>query len=542
MYITHIRGVVRIHIKNRQMLWIGDANKTGYKDGPFANALFNSANGLVMIHEHVLLVCDTCNHAIRIVDLKQGTVETLVGGVNDSQDGAFQSASFSFPLKMCHVPSIACCFVAENTNRIRVLHLANRYVDCLLTYLHHQSCHIANLGHDYSCFPFCSHCQAKRTRNCRNVCCRCWHPLPCQTCFTSKLLTQKKMSNNNTEQPPLKKQRISATISPDTFYSTTTVATPSPPKIKATAFPTNEEVTEKRKQVQPCFIFRKLDEAMQFRSNNLAFKLFSFQWDKGMFAIAKQWFSNFEECMLQQPNYQERYFIKCVSYDSFWRWYQFRMPAPCRHFYEIVPHKHACHLYMDIEVCKKDNDNMVMNEDWNFAPSCVQSIVELINVELQAVFQVQARLEDVVDLDSSTSAKFSKHLIFHLYRMVVDENDEDGYAERVPCVFADNIQMGQFLKQWIEKLKSSTDLADEHRAMLFVKKHATDEEATSCIIDQAVYSKNRAFRIYLSSKLGSPERIFVKSSNSQFFHDTEEELFMESLICNIPEGTEYEEK
>ncbi|KAJ8317299.1 hypothetical protein KUTeg_005203, partial [Tegillarca granosa] len=51
----------------------------GFNDGSFMEAKFNSPQGVVMLDEHIIYVADTENHAIRKVDLINGTVSTVVG-------------------------------------------------------------------------------------------------------------------------------------------------------------------------------------------------------------------------------------------------------------------------------------------------------------------------------------------------------------------------------------------------------------------------------------------------------------------------------
>lgn len=53
--------------------------KVGFKDGNLENAEFNNPQGLVFQNKDVLFVADTENHAIRKVDLKKKTVETVAG-------------------------------------------------------------------------------------------------------------------------------------------------------------------------------------------------------------------------------------------------------------------------------------------------------------------------------------------------------------------------------------------------------------------------------------------------------------------------------
>lgn len=53
--------------------------KIGFKDGNLDNAEFNNPQGLVFQNKDVLFVADTENHAIRKIDLKKKTVETVAG-------------------------------------------------------------------------------------------------------------------------------------------------------------------------------------------------------------------------------------------------------------------------------------------------------------------------------------------------------------------------------------------------------------------------------------------------------------------------------
>lgn len=42
----------------------------GFKDGSFTEALFHSPQGICFQNSHILYVCDTENHAIRMVIIK----------------------------------------------------------------------------------------------------------------------------------------------------------------------------------------------------------------------------------------------------------------------------------------------------------------------------------------------------------------------------------------------------------------------------------------------------------------------------------------
>nr|CAI5868480.1 unnamed protein product [Callosobruchus analis] len=53
--------------------------KLGFKDGSLTEAEFNNPQGLAFQNKDVLFVADTENHAIRKIDLKENTVETVAG-------------------------------------------------------------------------------------------------------------------------------------------------------------------------------------------------------------------------------------------------------------------------------------------------------------------------------------------------------------------------------------------------------------------------------------------------------------------------------
>ncbi|XP_004929227.1 NHL repeat-containing protein 2 isoform X2 [Bombyx mori] len=61
--------------------------KPGFKDGKFAEAQFNTPQGLCWLSSTVLAVCDTNNHALRAIHLDDGTVELLAGTGQQSAHG-----------------------------------------------------------------------------------------------------------------------------------------------------------------------------------------------------------------------------------------------------------------------------------------------------------------------------------------------------------------------------------------------------------------------------------------------------------------------
>ncbi|GLV31685.1 uncharacterized protein CBL_07445 [Carabus blaptoides fortunei] len=77
----------------------------GFKDGKFSEARFNAPQGLVFQNENVIYVADTENHAIRKINLNQGTVETVAGtgvqGIDRSGGKNGREQEISSPWDVC---------------------------------------------------------------------------------------------------------------------------------------------------------------------------------------------------------------------------------------------------------------------------------------------------------------------------------------------------------------------------------------------------------------------------------------------------------
>ena len=121
-----------------------------------------------------------------------------------------------------------------------------------------------------------------------------------------------------------------------------------------------------------------------------------------------------------------RSYIVATRHD-FWRRYR-TLPAPHRHFYELIRAERPCHLYFDLEYCRHanpdaDGEQMVVT----LCEALRRALATLLD---RAVEGADAWLR-VVDLDSSTPAKFSRHLIVRI----------DGGA----TAFADNQHCGRLV-------------------------------------------------------------------------------------------------
>lgn len=111
------------------------------------------------------------------------------------------------------------------------------------------------------------------------------------------------------------------------------------------------------------------------------------------------------------------------------------------------------------------------------------------------------------------------------------------------AVFANNIVMGKFVSNFVSSLRQKhTTGNDPNTSLLFVSKPVesgakSDVESSPipccCVIDQSVYSRNRTFRLLGSSKLHKDATLKIAQHNRFPFID-HHDLFMQSLICNVP--------
>lgn len=167
-----------------------------------------------------------------------------------------------------------------------------------------------------------------------------------------------------------------------------------------------------------------------------------------------------------------------------------------KHLYEVITQDTPCRLYFDLEYSKVFNDNiddnMLLNE---FRQELASDLKNFYNVDLDA--------SKIIDLDSTTDKKFSRHWIIDL--------DENGLFEDAPTV-------GRFVKRLVgrlaeevatNQLQTRCPTLSQH---LFVK--TKDPNKSSCFIDLGVYTRNRLFRCYASSKFGKSNALHVASDNS----------------------------
>ncbi|XP_028799436.1 DNA-directed primase/polymerase protein isoform X3 [Neltuma alba] len=230
--------------------------------------------------------------------------------------------------------------------------------------------------------------------------------------------------------------------------------------------------------------FPRQDEAMEFAKGQDHVRIFSYQ----------DHFSG-----------QRRFLAS--TYTEFWRRYK-NMDSKLRHHYEVIQEGLPCHLYFDLEFNKRVNPGKDGDE-------MVDLLITVILEALNEKYFICGDPEWIVEMDSSTDEKFSRHLIMHIPK----------------TAFKDNSHAGAFVSEICSRVRNARG-KDERFENLFVKKDSSDECSSQLFVDTAVYSRNRCFRLPLSSKAGKSS-VLVPSGRYKCKNLGEEEMFMASLICNM---------
>uniref|UniRef100_A0A8D0HAN3 DNA-directed primase/polymerase protein n=1 Tax=Sphenodon punctatus TaxID=8508 RepID=A0A8D0HAN3_SPHPU len=240
------------------------------------------------------------------------------------------------------------------------------------------------------------------------------------------------------------------------------------------------------------------------------------------------------------------------------------------HCYEVIPEKAVCKLYFDLEFYKPGNPDVN-------GEKMVAQLIELVIKKLEELYGVQCSAEDVLNLDSSTDEKFSRHLLFLLRNTAFKDNSHVGNfvktilqpalestgnkvdamdpEDRADCI------VSQPSKSIVDSGKSLASRAAANEtsgngqlnAFRTLGKGASQQKENPDIsflvvndkkggkqlfVDLGVYTKNRNFRLYNSSKAG--KHVVLKIAGDNKFVpkpakniSQEEQYFFSSLVCNV---------
>lgn len=225
----------------------------------------------------------------------------------------------------------------------------------------------------------------------------------------------------------------------------------------------------------------------------------------------------------EQSNGQ-RYFMVAHP-ETFW-YYDSRKPYNERHTYEIIPENRPCKLYFDLEFDRQENSE-------SNGVKMLETFVSIVIMFVKQKFDIVCNEEDVLDLDSSTADKFSHHLIF-------------------PSLsFSNNFQAGYFVKFVCSEIKKflSEDHNPEDNGCFYsgitIKDLLNLKTDKGLFCDESVYSRNRHFRLFKSSKLKKNVPLILSTFNKYKFpvgthceDCLDKQIFLKSLITFDTDGKE----
>ncbi|ETN17373.1 hypothetical protein PPTG_05187 [Phytophthora nicotianae INRA-310] len=185
-----------------------------------------------------------------------------------------------------------------------------------------------------------------------------------------------------------------------------------------------------------------------------------------------------------------------------------------RHVYEIIREGVPCRLYFDLEF--KRGINLHVDGD-----ALVARLVSLLQLQLFRRYGLRVHHRDIYQLDSSTPAKFSRHLIFHF---------PDGN------LFRDNLHAGAFVREFINDLVDLTDYTsapDDLLSPFLVNTESGNDpvDKKQLFIDTGVYTRNRMFRVLGSSKF--KKHAILRPLNAAET-ELDLDLFVNTLVCPYP--------
>eukprot|EP00750_Incisomonas_marina_P028424 INCI6712.1.p1 GENE.INCI6712.1~~INCI6712.1.p1 ORF type:complete len:546 (-),score=72.15 INCI6712.1:75-1712(-) len=107
----------------------------------------------------------------------------------------------------------------------------------------------------------------------------------------------------------------------------------------------------------------------------------------------------------EDPSTGQRKFVASTIRD-FWRRYSSLIPSQ-RHYYEILREGTPCRLYLDLEFSIPDNPEVD-------GPRITADLLRIISIQLFSLYGIVVGRRNFLHLDSTTSQKFSRHVILHL--------------------------------------------------------------------------------------------------------------------------------
>jgi len=253
-----------------------------------------------------------------------------------------------------------------------------------------------------------------------------------------------------------------------------------------------------------------------------------------------------------------------IEWNRFYEVYARELVPAQRHFHELVREGAQCHLYMDVEMERSPNGQARMNDGSRMLDALLQLCIAKLH-EKRILREENACTSSsssssssteyhsdlrVMTLDSSASYKLSLHYILRIRGTAWASNRACGafMQELYTSILESEARAARKLLGKGEEAEAPLDELEQRklvsealrdpaalervlgRPSLFVFTQSSPELA-SFMVDMQVYSKNRTFRMYQSTKPGARLR-FLRTAEeiAADSYVPEERVFFQSLV------------
>ncbi|KAI9326127.1 hypothetical protein BDR26DRAFT_877964 [Obelidium mucronatum] len=201
-----------------------------------------------------------------------------------------------------------------------------------------------------------------------------------------------------------------------------------------------------------------------------------------------------------------------TTYRGFWSKYC-KLPPQERVFYELIRENTPCKLYFDLEYSVALNPNTDSER--------IMSVFKnLVFNELHCLFKISQKDCCLIDLSSTTESKFSRHLIFNLSK-----------ADTGRFVTALLLKINNERRN-LEQIESKT-LEQQQRLSDLSCLYVHTEKGLATFIDEGVYSKNRNFRCFQSTKIGKSAFLTQASGQNNELNPNRPDYFISTLVGSV---------
>ncbi|EZA49165.1 hypothetical protein DMN91_004952 [Ooceraea biroi] len=212
-----------------------------------------------------------------------------------------------------------------------------------------------------------------------------------------------------------------------------------------------------------------------------------------------------------------------VAHPEVYWWHYKARAQEERCSYEVIPEGSPCWLYLDLEY------RMELNRHCD-GSRMTSTLIDIIRAYLLNRYHLLCDRSNFLILDSTSSEKFSRHVIFTMKDVSFKDNSHVGRFVKTIC---SDIMLHLKSDVQTQGILSHFDKADIDEMLV------ETDRGKRLFIDHGVYTKNRHFRLYLSTKWGKQSYLTVSTDCTHMpvnkCREKDLGIFLDSLISYFPD-------